>query len=362
VASSPPADRDYCWLVPLLAMTLVSMGLAVWAGFALGIPAVSAALNYAAEICLMGPVTIVALLGGAFVRCALRRDPSPVATIRRAIADRFATPADAAATIVPIALVPLLMGAYGTLKQAFPLLHPFTWDDTFATADRLLFFGRQPWELTHAIAGSAATVLIDRFYSAWVILLPCAVLAYAVVAPREVRARFFLSFAAGWLLIGLVGGVALSSAGPCYAQALGIASSRDYAPLMHQLAAVDRTQPLNAILWQHVLWKAHVAHVYAFGMGISAMPSMHNAISFLYFLSVPRSSPLLRKLAGAFAALMLFGSIHLGWHYAVDGFVAWAGMAAIWWGSGLYLRKVGYLGRGDAQTATPVHVGGTVAA
>ncbi|MGX5841475.1 hypothetical protein ACWGTI_12205 [Mesorhizobium sp. ArgA1] len=31
---------------------------------------------------------------------------------------------------------------------------------------------------------------------------------------------------------------------------------------------------------------------------------------------------------------MFFGSIHLGWHYAVDGIVGIAAALAIWWGCG----------------------------
>ena len=33
-------------------------------------------------------------------------------------------------------------------------------------------------------------------------------------------------------------------------------------------------------------------------------------------------------------AVLFIGSVHLGWHYAVDGYVAIVGTAAIWWAVG----------------------------
>jgi hypothetical protein len=41
-----------------------------------------------------------------------------------------------------------------------------------------------------------------------------------------------------------------------------------------------------------------------------------------------------------FFVIILVGSIHLGWHYAVDGYVATLGAAAIWLLSGWLSNKV----------------------
>jgi hypothetical protein len=87
-----------------------------------------------------------------------------------------------------------------------------------------------------------------------------------------------------------------------------------------------------------MLWKAQAEHRYGFGLGISAMPSMHNAIAFLYGLAALRARPLVRAVVWLFAVTILIGSVHLGWHYIADGIVAWAGMGLIWWGAGVYLN------------------------
>jgi hypothetical protein len=41
----------------------------------------------------------------------------------------------------------------------------------------------------------------------------------------------------------------------------------------------------------------------------------------------------------AFLALMLLGSVHLGWHYAIDGYAGIAGTIVLWWGCGRLLRR-----------------------
>ena len=99
---------------------------------------------------------------------------------------------------------------------------------------------------------------------------------------------------------------------------------------------------LNAYYWQGVLWQHHATRQAGFAMGISAMPSMHNAIAILYALTTARMARPIRIAAWSFAALIFVGSIHLGWHYAVDGIAAGLMISAIWYGAGRYLDRVGY--------------------
>ena len=66
------------------------------------------------------------------------------------------------------------------------------------------------------------------------------------------------------------------------------------------------------------------------GSGISAMPSLHVAMAFLFALLTWRVNRLLGVCFYAFTGLILLGSVHLAWHYAVDGYLALAITWCIW--------------------------------
>ena len=345
------AGRDeYRWLAGLAALTAIALTAAFAVGSALGVPTAEVLIGYATIIWVIIPPMFTIALLIFFCRCAVMRVDSPIAALKPFLSQRFGSPALATASFAPVLLLPLFMGAFGTLKQIMPLTRPFTWDDSFASLDRALFLGTQPWRLTHALFGSPeATLAIDRIYTGWVPLLFVAVLCFAMFAPRYLRARFFLSFAASWLLIGVVGAFLFASAGPCYAQHIGATTAADNAPLMERLHAVNAGgYQLGAVNWQEVLWTAHTSRDYGFAMGVSAMPSMHNAITMLYVLALWGYSPLVRSLTIAFAVAILIGSVHLGWHYAVDGLFAWAAAAVIWSAAGRFLSWAGY----DPQPAS----------
>src|SRR4030095_8812860 len=101
-----------------------------------------------------------------------------------------------------------------------------------------------------------------------------------------------------------------------------------FEPLMTSLAEASAVFPISTLVIQDALWEGYVTGT-GLGHGVSAMPSMHVGTSVLFALAAPRRS-VLRKLLAAFAVVIFIGSIQLGWHYAVDGYVA-AGLARIFW-------------------------------
>jgi hypothetical protein len=337
--------EELIWLAPVAAVSILLYLFAGVAGARHGISVGAVIDDYGWKalkaLPALAQIGVLVLL----VRALLSGSPNPLRRLLDPFRYRLGSPMLAVAVLAPVVLMPMLFTGFGVLKMLLPLTTSFAWDDSLAAFDRALFFGRPPWELTHALLGSLeATAAIDRIYSGWVPLLSFAILGFAFFAPRYDRARFFLSFTAAWLLLGVAGAYLGASAGPCYAALVGAASAPEFAPLMerlHALAAAPDVH-IDAVRWQGILWDAHINRRYGFGMGISAMPSLHNAVATLYALAFFRFGRSWGAAGTAFALVIFVGSIHLGWHYAADGIAAAAAMAAIWWAAGRYLERTGY--------------------
>jgi len=89
---------------------------------------------------------------------------------------------------------------------------------------------------------------------------------------------------------------------------------------------------------------------YGVGGGISAMPSMHMSIVTLFVLAGWSVSRRWGLLATAFFVVIFLGSIHLGYHYAVDGYVSMALTTVIWVVSGWFAQA--WLARDPAAAWT----------
>jgi membrane-associated phospholipid phosphatase len=103
---------------------------------------------------------------------------------------------------------------------------------------------------------------------------------------------------------------------------------------MDYLNAANEQIPIMVLPVQDMLLEWYAKSENGLGSGITAMPSMHCAIAFLYWLAMRRISPLLGRLFGVFALITWVSSVHLAYHYAVDGLVSLVAIVAIWWASG----------------------------
>ena len=79
---------------------------------------------------------------------------------------------------------------------------------------------------------------------------------------------------------------------------------------------------LGSLANQHALLKFYGSPHLVIGGGISAMPSLHNALAVLFALAAFRIKRWLGWVGAGYALLIWAGSIDLGWHYAIDGIVA----------------------------------------
>ncbi len=78
----------------------------------------------------------------------------------------------------------------------------------------------------------------------------------------------------------------------------------------------------SAALFQAYLWSNHQAGTSALGTGISAFPSMHVALAMVNALFLREINRSAGHAAFAYVGLVLFSSVYLGWHYAIDGYVS----------------------------------------
>lgn len=238
---------------------------------------------------------------------------------------------------------------FTSLKAAIPLIHPYAWDETFAGWDRALHGGRHPWELLQAFATPSGTLVINFLYNAWMFVLFGVFMWQAWSANAALRRRFFLTFGLCWMLLGSIAATGLSSAGPCYYARVTQAAEDPYAPLMKYLRQVDERHGLWALGVQEALWDAYVrprdaassvrtakssddgnAGVEQMLEGISAMPSMHVAMSVLFALLGWSVNRRLGLAFTAFALAIQVGSVHLGWHYAIDGYASTLAVTGLW--------------------------------
>jgi hypothetical protein len=226
--------------------------------------------------------------------------------------------------------VALFFAAFLFMKGLIPQIVPFRWDATLAEIDAALHLGRQPYEWLLPVFSTAwAAAVISLIYNLWLVaLLVFLFLQILQWKNDSLRLQTLLAFGLTWFVGTDLLGVVFSSAGPCYYGAVASGAADLYQPLMAFLHAANDKIPILSLNVQAKLWDDYATHNLSAGDGISAMPSMHVA-----------SAVLLAWGAAAFAAAIFVGSITLGWHYAVDGYVGAALAVAFWYVSGLLVRS-----------------------
>ncbi len=236
-------------------------------------------------------------------------------------------------------LLPIWFLVFVRFKVAIPEVMPFSLDVLFMDMDRIVHFGVHPWVALQPMLGDpVVTQFIDLVYYLWFPAVWMTFIWQALHGSRdELRSQFLLSFGLCWILLGTVAATLLSSAGPIFFAEIAQAPD-PYEPLMAYLREVNAETPLGTFRVREMLWNTYVG-LPSDGAGISAMPSLHISMVVLMILLGFRVRPGLGIAFSVFGVLIFIGSIHLAWHYAIDGYVALAGTVLIWKLSGWIVRR-----------------------
>jgi hypothetical protein len=296
-----------------------------------------------ALIWLIGFWTVLLFAIGGFLVAAIRHGRSgPLAAAFGWLRRDFLRRDRIWGGLIVFALLPVFGWDFGFLKALIPFLHPYGLDPTFAAWDKALHFGRAPWEwLQPALGFPPVTSGLSLVYALWFMVL-YGVAFWQAFDRRNpaLRMQYLLCTILLWAVLGNVGGPLLASGGPVYYGRLtGLPDP--FLPLFQYLDAANREWLNFSRDIQEKLWGLYLTNGEdgVIANSISAMPSLHLASSFAFYLVARATNRWLGWVFLVFVVLMLLGSVHLGWHYAIDGYAGIAGTTILWWGCGCVVRR-----------------------
>ena len=300
-------SRDLDWLIPVAA--IVAVELLLWCA------SYSAGLAYRPMTLAYGTAAYGSLWIVLCWRLLMTIRGGKTLTEALSKIDRTR----ASAVIVGVFLIAVASAAFAALKAAMPKTVTFWLDPPLMEFERFLF-GAHPWEITHAVLGWA-TPVIDRIYATFVPSHTIAVIIVVTARPSALKTQALICVSLAWLVLGVGGAYLLSSAGPIFYDR--VFGGSELAALTEAL----RNAPITTKT-ADLLWHFHAADRPVIANGISAMPSMHVALT-LWLALVVRGSKY-AWVAWTYFALILLGSVHLGFHYLSDGLVSAAVMLLLW--------------------------------
>lgn len=272
-------------------------------------------------------VTLVVVMSAVFVQvCRLAKvmHPDPLGQVRSTWLRRPLL----VRLLLPTVVAPIFMASFVTLKAAATTAIPYNWDRLLTNVDHMLF-GVDPWIPLHtALNFGFIPDLLEFGYLGWQLLLPAALAAAAIwMKPRNL-AVFFSAMFMTWIVAGVFIAAYMHSAGPIFAYIFDDQLGARFEPLSAVL--LNNLDHDSRILKVHILLALSVGDpVVSRGGGISAMPSVHVAVTAIY-LCAAWSRRYWRLAALLFAAQIWVGSVYFGYHYVTDGPVAFVIAIGCW--------------------------------
>jgi hypothetical protein len=325
--------RDAVFHAYVAAYALVGFAVAVMAG----VHQKFAPLTYAGMVATSLPQPVALLVACMGIRSLAAS--APLQYFRGSLTRMWMGP-DALAGLLLFANLLIFMGVFTSLKTMLPDINPFFADPYLAELDRLLH-GNDPWVYAVALLPPQLTPVLEVVYfGVWMLLLFAPMLAMLLLPGlKAVRSQYLWTALIMWPLLGNVLAVAAMSGGPVFYDK--IVGDHRFGSLLAHLLQHSKYQEFA----QAYLWDSYVNGTVGAGVAISAFPSLHLANATLLVLLAGRINRWLTGAALAFCGLILFGSVYLGWHYAVDGYFSIGATILIW-------KVVGWCGKLRPMTSS----------
>lgn len=242
----------------------------------------------------------------------------------------------------PMLVFAIVMPSFSAFKQRILPLAGFHFDPTLAAIDRILF-GADPGPWLHKAVGSPMlTQFLDLVYHAWFVPMTVGVGVVALCTNARTRMQYMTAYTLNWVGLASILAYLLPAAGPCFYQALvGLKGSAPFNAVNDALLADRAASPFDTLFTLNIkamLLRNFDNPMLSIGGGISAIPSIHNAMAVLFALVGYRFNRGFGYFMSGFAALIWIGSIYLNWHYAIDGIVGAAGAVTLWFLAGRLVR------------------------
>lgn len=243
---------------------------------------------------------------------------------------------------IPIVLLfSIMFSVFTSYKSLIPEIVPFKYDELFSQIDRTLHFGVDPWRILFPVLSVGIMVsVLSFFYKIWFVAKFSVLFwqAFSLKRPR-LREQFFLTYILVWIINGTIFALLFSSVGPCFYGNV-VDGPNPYAALMEFLRETNKTMPVWDLVAQDYLWYAYESKEILRFSGISAMPSLHVSLAFLFVLLGWGTGRKTGILFTVYFLLVMMGSVFLGWHYAIDGYFAIITTSIIWLSVGRFIKWV----------------------
>jgi len=310
----------YGFLITSITLLFVAYGLIEEAKYFL----------YGSSFTVLSVVSLLTLIIGYFIKLIALRHPRPLTAMVQELHRLIRHPEEIIGFVLLLTATSFLFSAFTSLKSLIPDLNPFVFDEAFAALDRSLHFGVDPWVITHSLfSGPIATGVINLFYNLWFFLYWVVLFFFILrVSPKDERLQYMITHILSWFIIGGLLATLMSSAGPVYYGHFSDGAS-PFDPLMDVLRGHD-VWLVHYLPWikvwaldtQALLWNNYISGDPSLASGISAMPSMHVSMAVLMALAMGRINRIFAIFFWTFAIIIQIGSVHLAWHYAIDGYLA----------------------------------------